>query len=63
MLNRHVKHLIWTPTYGNVSLVVADGEPYVAYNFELEKPDKNIDDAKRRQIAKENAQQDRKSVV
>ena len=57
MLNRHVKHLIWTPTYGNVSLVVADGEPYVAYNFELEKPDKNIDDAKRRQIAKENAQQ------
>lgn len=44
-------------TYGNVSLVVADGEPFVAYNFEIKKPDKNIDDSKRRQLAKGNAQQ------
>ena len=44
-------------TYGTVSMTVIDGEPFVACSYEIDKPDKNIDDSKRRQIAKENTRQ------
>lgn len=44
-------------TYGNLSAVVVDGEPYVACNYSIQQPDKKIDNAKRKQIAAQNASQ------
>ncbi len=44
-------------TYGEVSEIVIDGAPFVACNYQIEKPDKNISDSKRRQLAKTNASQ------
>lgn len=41
-------------TYGDCSVVVADGEPYVAASFNITKPDADIDNNKRKQIAKQN---------
>lgn len=44
-------------TYGEVSEIVIDGAPFVACNFQIEKPEKNISDSKRQQLAKANASQ------
>lgn len=44
-------------TYGNASVIVNDGEPFVAGNYNIKKPDKRIDSAKRKQIADQNIEQ------
>lgn len=44
-------------SYGDCSIVVVDGEPYVAASYNITKPDVNIDNVKRRQIAKQNSDQ------
>ena len=44
-------------SYGAVSVVVVDGEPYLFSDYKFTAPDKNIDDSKRKQIAKENTEQ------
>lgn len=44
-------------SYGDCSVIVVDGDPYLSGNYSVEKPDKSIDDAKRRQIAKQNTAQ------
>lgn len=51
---------IYNPVYeaayswGHVSAVIVDGKPEVDCNFEVKHPGKNIDDAKRKQLAKNN---------
>lgn len=51
---------IYNPVYeavyswGNVSTVIVDGKPEVDCNFEIKDPGKNIDNAKRKQLAKNN---------
>ena len=42
-------------TYGTVTIVVADGEPYVAADFNVKKPKANVDKSKRKMLAEENA--------
>lgn len=42
-------------TYGTVTIVVADGEPYVAADYNVKKPKANIDNSKRKMLAEENA--------
>ena len=44
-------------SYGDCSIVVVDGNPYVAASYNIIKPDANIDNAKRKQISKQNAEQ------
>ena len=44
-------------SYGDCSIVVVDGNPYVAASYNIIKPDANIDNAKRKQIAKQNSEQ------
>ena len=44
-------------SYGSVSIVVADGDPYLFADYKFTPPDKNIDNSKRKQIAKENTEQ------
>jgi len=44
-------------SYGAVSVVVVDGEPYLFADYKFTAPDKNIDNSKRKQIAKENTEQ------
>lgn len=44
-------------SYGDCSIVVVDGNPYVAASYNITKPDANIDNAKRKQISKQNAEQ------
>lgn len=44
-------------TYGRVSSIEVDGAPFVSCNFDINKPDKKIDEAKKKQIAKGNVQQ------
>ena len=44
-------------SYGDCSIVVVDGNPYVAASYNITKPDANIDKAKRKQIAKQNSEQ------
>ncbi len=44
-------------SYGDCSLVVVDGNPYVAASYNITKPDASIDNAKRKQIAKRNSEQ------
>lgn len=44
-------------SYGDCSIVVVDGNPYVAASYNITKPDANIDNAKRKQIAKQNSEQ------
>lgn len=44
-------------SYGDCSIVVVDGNPYVAASYNITKPEANIDNAKRRQIAKQNSEQ------
>lgn len=42
-------------TYGTVTIIVADGEPYVAADYNVKKPKANIDNSKRKMLAEENA--------
>ncbi|MBR6508987.1 MAG: OmpA family protein [Clostridia bacterium] len=44
-------------SYGDCSIVVVDGNPYVAASYNITKPDANIDNAKRKQISKQNTEQ------
>lgn len=44
-------------SYGDCSIVVVDGNPYVAASYNITKPEANIDNAKRKQIAKQNSEQ------
>jgi len=44
-------------SYGDCSIVVVDGNPYVAASYNINKPDANIDNSKRKQIAKKNTEQ------
>lgn len=44
-------------SYGDCSIVVVDGNPYVAASYNITKPEVNIDNAKRKQIAKQNSEQ------
>lgn len=41
-------------TYGTVTIVVADGEPYVAADYTVKKPKANVDNSKRKMLAEEN---------
>lgn len=43
-------------SYGDCSIVVSDGQPFVSSSFNISKPDANIDNAKRKQIAKQNTE-------
>lgn len=40
-------------TYGTVTIVVADGEPYVAADYNVKKPKANVDKSKRKMLAEE----------
>lgn len=42
-------------TYGTVTIIVADGEPYVAADYNVKKPKANVDKSKRKMLAEENA--------
>ena len=42
-------------SYGSVTIIVADGEPYVAADFNVKKPKTNVDKSKRKMLAEENA--------
>lgn len=44
-------------SYGDCSVIVVDGNPYVGADYNIKKPDANIDDTKRRQISKQNTEQ------
>ena len=44
-------------SYGSVSVIVADGNPYVGSDFNIQKPTKKIDNAKRIQVADDNTKQ------
>lgn len=44
-------------SYGDCSIVIVDGDPYVAASYNITKPDASIDNAKRKQIAKQNSEQ------
>jgi outer membrane protein OmpA-like peptidoglycan-associated protein len=44
-------------TYGDVSAFVVDGDPYAVCSYNIAEPDKNIDSAKRKQIASSNTEQ------
>lgn len=44
-------------TYGDVSAVVVDGDPFLAFNYAIKEPDANIDSAKKKQIATGNTDQ------
>lgn len=44
-------------TYGSVSAVTVDGEPFVSCNYDINKPDKKINEAKKKQLAKGSAEQ------
>lgn len=44
-------------SYGNCSAVIVDGEPFVACNYNIDNPKKNIDTAKKEQLAKQNTEQ------
>lgn len=44
-------------SYGDCSIVVVDGNPYIAGSYNITKPEANIDNAKRKQIAKRNSEQ------
>lgn len=44
-------------TYGDVSAFVVDGNPYAVCDYQITKPDKNIDLAKRKQLATNNTKQ------
>lgn len=44
-------------TYGDVSAVVVDGDPFLAFNYAIKAPDANVDSAKRKQIATGNTDQ------
>ena len=41
-------------TYGTVTIVVADGEPYLADDYTVKKPKANVDNSKRKMLAEEN---------
>ena len=44
-------------TYGDVSAVVVDGDPFLAFNYTIKEPDANVDSAKKKQIATGNTDQ------
>lgn len=44
-------------SYGDCSVIIVDGDPYMNADYHFEKPEKSIDDAKRKQIAKQNTEQ------
>jgi len=44
-------------SYGSVTVITVDGEPYLFADYKFNVPDKNIDNTKRKQIAKENTEQ------
>lgn len=44
-------------TYGDVSAVVVDGDPFLAFNYTIKAPDANVDSAKKKQIATGNTDQ------
>jgi len=41
-------------SYGEVTFIVVDGEPYIGADYDIKKPDVNIDNTKRKQLAREN---------
>lgn len=41
-------------TYGTVTIVVADGEPYLAADYTVKKPKANVDNSKRKMLAEKN---------
>ena len=43
--------------YGNVSVIVVDGDPFLYADYQFTSPTKHIDSTKRKQIATENTQQ------
>lgn len=44
-------------SYGDCSVVVVDGNPYVSASYNITEPDKTIDNSKRKQMAKQNTEQ------
>lgn len=44
-------------TYGDLSAVVVDGEPFVAADYHISPPKANVDSAKKKQIAADNTEQ------
>ena len=44
-------------TYGDLSAVVVDGEPFVAADYHISPPKANVDSAKKKQIAADNTDQ------
>ena len=44
-------------SYGKVTATVSDGTPYIAADYNISKPDAKVDNAKRKQIAKQNTEQ------
>ena len=44
-------------TYGDLSAVVVDGEPFVAADYHISPPNANVDSAKKKQIAADNTEQ------
>lgn len=50
-------------TYGDVSAFVVDGDPYAACHYQLKAPDKKVDSAKRKQLAKNNTKQILSSIT
>lgn len=44
-------------TYGDVSAVVVDGDPFLAFNYTIKEPDANVDSAKKKQIDTGNTDQ------
>lgn len=44
-------------TYGDVSAVVVDGDPFLAFNYTIKEPDANVDSAKKKQIDTGNTEQ------
>lgn len=44
-------------SYGSVTLIVADGDPYIAGSYDIQAPDVNLSKAKREQIAKDQTAQ------
>lgn len=44
-------------SYGDCSAVVVDGEPFLACDYNIKKPDKKIDETKRKQLAEKSRKQ------
>lgn len=44
-------------TYGDISAIVVDGDPFLDFNYTIKAPDANIDSQKRKQLATGNTEQ------